>query len=421
MPRGYLRNQRYNISRKECRGGQSQHGHWARTPGFLRREKAALRRQKRNIFKCNYDADIQDGLNEFYDDDLYPDFYHDDMIHDDLETSSMISHGDDEANCTSNVDAASVDYTDKSYFNVGSYVTNQSYEIKRRQDIFAHSIGNDNSHASSESFSLVSVANDNESHDGFSSATSQWDIVQETPEGFVDDFVGCSTIRDDDYVDDSFSMVSGLSDSLENPNLKTQTQNDAPLRLFVPKKCAICLSEKKDVLRLMHKCNHPAACMSCLRTNYLKNGVIHHYQQRTKYSAEDFAFHLPLKCFWPGCKGTLRDKQIRSLAKNERNVMDMYYELEWMRKGVGKWKRKPMAFGFLKQVSLYEIISIVEAMGDCLVKCPRCGALITKDGGCDHMTCLCGQEFSFASTRKGQIFGCLKNEINHLPTTTPKL
>ncbi|CAE8695961.1 unnamed protein product [Polarella glacialis] len=31
--------------------------------------------------------------------------------------------------------------------------------------------------------------------------------------------------------------------------------------------------------------------------------------------------------------------------------------------------------------------------------CPRCGVVIEKDGGCDHMTCRCGHRFSWSTLR----------------------
>lgn len=38
-------------------------------------------------------------------------------------------------------------------------------------------------------------------------------------------------------------------------------------------------------------------------------------------------------------------------------------------------------------------IDIELMKGDVMKKCPRCGELIIKNGGCDHMTCCCGYEF----------------------------
>jgi len=281
--------------------------------------------------------------------------------------------------------------------------------------------------------------------------------------------------------DDSAStscLSSSLSDFLPPPGRvihskeATSAPAPAPPRLFVPKKCAICLEGKNDVVRLMHKCHHPEACMECLQTLYIQHGLFSHDNKNDSDENNDGNKNhklFPLRCFWPGCERTLRDTQIRSLLrtnpdseKKKKMIMDRYYRLEDQAKQIRKEEnrlRREVEFqqqlnhrrvqnfrvvqkcshcdqanvvypgrsttfvcvhGCSEQsnnpnqltnkankeespqqpitvLSLSEVESIVETFGDSMVYCPACKELIVKQGGCDHMTCICGNEFSFTT------------------------
>eukprot|EP00980_Cylindrotheca_fusiformis_P016668 scaffold5021_cov78-Cylindrotheca_fusiformis.AAC.2 len=43
-----------------------------------------------------------------------------------------------------------------------------------------------------------------------------------------------------------------------------------------------------------------------------------------------------------------------------------------------------------------ECLDIAAALNCQICRCPTCGFVITKNGGCDHMTCLCGRDFFFS-------------------------
>ena len=105
--------------------------------------------------------------------------------------------------------------------------------------------------------------------------------------------------------------MSYVSQPVE-PNISTPSAS-SPTRLFAARQqCAICLEEVTNVIRLLHRCNHPSACMSCLWTLYIDH----------RLNEESPTF--PLRCFWPECNRTLRDVQIRRLARNQKEIQ-LYY------------------------------------------------------------------------------------------------
>lgn len=205
-----------------------------------------------------------------------------------------------------------------------------------------------------------------------------------------------------------------------------------------PTTCAICL-EVTPTMELLSKCRHPRACFKCLQTHYVD------YQM---HSLENY----PLRCFWPGCKGYLRDVHMRRLTHSNSAAMELFFDTESQAKGrrksemkekieLAKQKRleKQRIYNFLtlvdclfcteKPIPVYptrpefainfvcgschqvnprtervlshkEVESVVKAAGDALVNCPECSMLIIKSGGCNHMTCVCGFEFSFMDAKK---------------------
>ena len=207
--------------------------------------------------------------------------------------------------------------------------------------------------------------------------------------------------------------------------------------------CAICL-EEKPLVRVLNKCCHPQACFECLRMQYIV---------QSQKSHENY----PVKCFWPGCDRRLRDVHIQRFVKRPCELA-RHYELEWTAKGrravhrhriqekvaaERRQKQEKAARAVLQRrraerlktrypcpscatenvicifveceatplcmncsqsleldtISQQEILSVLEAVGDDLVNCPSCSAILVKEGGCDHMTCVCEAEFSFHDAR----------------------
>eukprot|EP00980_Cylindrotheca_fusiformis_P000978 scaffold265_cov131-Cylindrotheca_fusiformis.AAC.13 len=131
-------------------------------------------------------------------------------------------------------------------------------------------------------------------------------------------------------------------------------------------KCALC-SKPGPVQKLFKKCKHDSACFDCLRNRYI-------------HQAQD-AFSYPLKCFHPHCRRTLRNTQVEQLCKTPQELERFYHLSRINKTMVGdEWT---------------ECIAIMEALGCEMCRCPRCGFIITKKGGCDHMMCVCGEEFLF--------------------------
>mmetsp|Transcript_36563 Transcript_36563/g.41714 ORF Transcript_36563/g.41714 Transcript_36563/m.41714 type:complete len:346 (-) Transcript_36563:36-1073(-) len=280
------------------------------------------------------------------------------------------------------------------------------------------------SYDDSASFTLLSVPGNNST---VSSVSTKWEIVMDT---LPSNSVALSS-RHNEYNEGSCN--SSVSSIYTSQNVSLMGHFVAP-----SKQCAICLCGKKDTLRLFHKCNHPQACLSCLRTYYID----HHIQTRDSSK-------FPLTCFWPGCHRKLRNAQIRHLVKNQ-DEMNLYHVLnnsyKRRRKAANQKRLKSIFRQVLQQrrvlnfktlqdcivcatpssvhpsrtlsfvcvqcqtqqnvtvISPKEVKSIVEAVGDFLVNCPTCEQLICKDGGCDYMTCVCGENFSFdtAHTKFGK-------------------
>jgi hypothetical protein len=173
--------------------------------------------------------------------------------------------------------------------------------------------------------------------------------------------------------------------------------------------CAICL-EEKPLVRVMKACrSHPSACYDCLRQHYVINTQGEEPSPNNNY---------PLRCFWPGCGRVLRDTQIRTLVKSEEEMgrhfhmakeakvlrRQMQYDLECQnRKEAGETKATcKMLLEKNNNFSPEEFLSVMAALDgddDGVALCATCGRLIVKNGGCGHMTCYCGHEFSFNEAR----------------------
>jgi hypothetical protein len=64
-----------------------------------------------------------------------------------------------------------------------------------------------------------------------------------------------------------------------------------------------------------------------------------------------------------------------------------------------------------------EFMHIIAALGCEICKCPKCGFLISKSGGCDHMQCVCGEEFSWSNAS-----GSMEKKLNQcMPVSDAKV
>jgi len=119
-------------------------------------------------------------------------------------------------------------------------------------------------------------------------------------------------------------------------------------------------------------------------------------------------YDFPMKCFHPDCHRILRKEQIENLlhASNAENwfsdelatriVNTLLYQ-SWLAKHnthqLGKnWKETLQNFEMVSKV-----ISQTEGTMASFAICPGCKMIINKDGGCNHMECLCGREFEWSA------------------------
>jgi len=129
--------------------------------------------------------------------------------------------------------------------------------------------------------------------------------------------------------------------------------------------------------KLFRGCKHESACHSCLRNCYVIQA-----QNVTQY---------PLQCFHPECNLVLRSTQIERFVQSEQEL-EKYHSLSM------RAKTHKVQLGDNWQ-------EILEALGEALAineicKCPGCNMLVTKNGGCDHMSCICGTEFNWCYYRQ---------------------
>ena len=185
--------------------------------------------------------------------------------------------------------------------------------------------------------------------------------------------------------------------------------------------CPICC-EHRPLISLMAKCNHPPACYECLREIYVKQ-------------AQKDVTNYPLQCFYPSCRKPVRDKQLilhglvrckdelkkhhrfttlaKAYAKPETNKIAHCPDCDEPR-AVNTHNcvrcRECKAFFFVAREGVTHEFTTISAMqslmkdrfgpNDGVAKCPSCRIIISKGWGCDHMTCICGHEFSWDVARQ---------------------
>jgi len=187
--------------------------------------------------------------------------------------------------------------------------------------------------------------------------------------------------------------------------------------------CSICC-EVRPLVSLLKKCDHPPSCHECLREIYINQ-------------AQQDISNYPLQCFHPSCRRPVRETQLiqHGLLKSEQELTK-HYRLTVMSKAYTSTKKVTYCpeCDFTSKVNKQEIvncrqcrttygvehdefttkastIAAIEAIGndnfghnDGWATCPNCKITISKGYGCDHMTCVCGMDFSWedALRKKGR-------------------
>ena len=77
------------------------------------------------------------------------------------------------------------------------------------------------------------------------------------------------------------------------------------------RKCVLCHSDSSSLHKLMKKCHHASACLSCLRDRYI-------------IQAQKDVSNYPLHCFDPQCNRTVRGPQIQAIAHCPKEVTQHY-------------------------------------------------------------------------------------------------
>jgi len=182
----------------------------------------------------------------------------------------------------------------------------------------------------------------------------------------------------------------------------------------VAKECQICY-EIRPLVSLSNKCNHEPVCHGCLREMYVNQ-------------AQRDVSNYPLRCFHPSCRKVVNSGQlIKNNLFYSKKELTKHYRLEILRQAYSSSKdivHCPQC-EFPRIVNLQNIVScrqckIVYRVGDDThsnmfttiasiesiesdkmgsndgwAHCPRCKMIISKGAGCGHMTCFCGEEFSW--------------------------
>jgi len=221
----------------------------------------------------------------------------------------------------------------------------------------------------------------------------------ETRTGFVS--VHFESVMDDtsltswELLDAEASTVSSSQSSSEK--IKVVCHNvlgDRASSKAATGECCICFQER-PLMKLMKRCKHPCACFGCLRRYYVTTA------DRSRY---------PLKCFHPSCQKLLQDVQVNRLVNNTAEL-DRHYCLSAEVKAANHLAKVSRR---LSGVSA-QLDTFCNSFGtDSWARCPGCGMGIIKDGGCDHMVCLCGKEFNWSNTKEQNIIQKLHKHISEL-------
>jgi len=209
---------------------------------------------------------------------------------------------------------------------------------------------------------------------------------------------------DDEELVYEYSPNNGTSCSTETPRIKC---------VSVKEECPICC-EIRPLISLMKKCKHPPACRECLHEIYVSQ-------------AQENVSNYPLQCYHPQCtKPILASQLISHGIFRSDEELQKHYRFSLLAKAYSR-SDKMVAHcpdcDFPKLVSYqdraqcwkcrgkFEIThdanhnksSTIQALqaiktdnighNDGWTYCPGCKMIVSKGWGCNHMTCVCGEEF----------------------------
>lgn len=178
-------------------------------------------------------------------------------------------------------------------------------------------------------------------------------------------------------------QASDVQDRLVHEDEQRQRSKQA-LQVADSLICAICLDEINDP--------EPPNSVTLACTHVFCTGCIHEYGQRHNGRS-------PISC--PCCKSPLTGEDRIALGLSSEA------ELDGVRQARAMIQRTPSPSSVNYTPRLprapptpSEMREIGRAAGGTQVKfCPSCYTPIIKNGGCDHMRCLCGHSFSWGRAR----------------------
>jgi len=447
MPRGYLKRSAKQVGRKAARGGSSRRPNLS----FYWKEPRELPNLSAVAEDCidDYEMAHEDMLYEFYEEDCYEETDEsrvcDEHINrnsvpvvDHVSTAETPYEGELVANTiTTQKDFDGASSVDDGFSLMSGMVSSNGEDAE--VDEASYSLCKDDDDSMLSGFSLISVRNMEDSVENkCSDASSIWSMVGTATAIVEANLVPDQVSAEEEDVDVEPAMKNSVKAVDSNETTHRPVQETT-------KHCAICL-EETPVVQLLSKCRHPRACFKCLRIHYVKHAM----RDPGNY---------PLKCFWPGCTRDLHTVQMQQLTQNSGEEMAVFFHNQAEARNLrqeAKQEEQRIALrarlpgtrmnnlktlqycpncldatpvypyrptktvvckgcyqkNDIDVMSREDVKCIVEAAGDYLVNCPDCSRLILKDGGCDHMTCVCEHQFSFDRAKyamDGQDWRCWKS------------
>jgi hypothetical protein len=222
----------------------------------------------------------------------------------------------------------------------------------------------------------------------------------------------CCLIEEDSWKDDhDFSQEVELHSPHDSEN-----QNESTTIVHKSneeQQCPICC-EIRPLLSLMKKCNHPPTCRDCLYEIYVSQ-------------AQQNVSNYPLQCYHPGCSKPILATQLihHNIFRSDLELRK-HQRFSLLGKAYSNPRKKiahcpdcdfPHLVSSQNNVcckrckSRYEVahdhshnkkttIKALEAIERDKIGvnygwtyCPGCKIIVSKGHGCNHMTCVCGEQF----------------------------
>lgn len=217
-------------------------------------------------------------------------------------------------------------------------------------------------------------------------------------------------LYDDDYEFDDWDQDYDYD--IFSCNDKPQTKKET----IIEEECPICC-EVAQLVPLLRNCNHSPACRSCLRKIYINQ-------------AQENVSNYPLRCYHPSCKLPVHDTQLiqHQLVQSEAEIKK-HYRLSTLQKAYINPNvnsivhcphcdcpralntqnyikcmncKTPFAIAHDNKTNIYSTLAALNdlkrdkvGINNGWANCPKCGVIISKGHGCDHMQCFCGEHFSW--------------------------